>query len=358
MSAPNLLNKEEELDNTSIDLSKFTVSQLKQKCKDLGLKGYSKMKKDELIKLINGNNNDDSASNNDIEEELDNTSIDLSKLTVSQLKQKCKDLGLKGYSNKKKDELIELINGNNNDDSASNNDNNDNEYKNTSNVLTLCPIPEFIDIETVKAYIENYMRPRLPFYNDTERPLYIEDEFSEYFTAKASNGKVIGGGHCAMDVKSENNGIDAMCVIMNSTQSNEKSLIQNFKSSGTNLDSLFIEKKDTEAVKLYMTDYLNKLTNVKKDKELSELYILAFISTETDVYISCLNLDIEQIQFVTSGGFIDGKKGKDSVSIKLNNFIESNIGEVKLYKSKKRVELRFKKKILNNENVVKIYSMP
>ena len=44
--------EEEELDNTSIDLSKFTVSQLKQKCKDLGLKGYSKMKKDELIKLV------------------------------------------------------------------------------------------------------------------------------------------------------------------------------------------------------------------------------------------------------------------------------------------------------------------
>ena len=47
-----------------------------------------------------------------------------------------------------------------------------------------------------------------------------------------------------MDIQtSSNEGIDAMCVVMNkSNTSNEKSLMQNFKTAGENLDTLFREK--------------------------------------------------------------------------------------------------------------------
>ena len=226
-----------------------------------------------------------------------------------------------------------------------------------SNVLTLSPIPKSINIDQIKKDVEDYMKHRREYYIRKNRCPFIEDEFSEDFTAKASGGCEIGAGHCGMDVKTKNDeGIDAMCVIMNKDISNEKSIIQNFASSGSSLDILFKEKRDDEAVGLFMNDYKKKLEKVKENKNLKDLYILAFISTDTDIYIACFKIDIEKIKFVKSGGFVEGKK-ENYVNIIIDNFIDSNIGKVTLYKSKKRVELRLKKKLLQEEHVCKIFSM-
>ncbi len=144
---------------------------------------------------------------------------------------------------------------------------------------------------------------------------------------------------------------------MNGNFTNEKSLIQNFKTSGANLDNLFTEKKDNEAITLFMNDLKNKLINVKENKKLDNLYILSYISTNLNIYIACFKIDIDNIQYVNSGGFIKNKTEKENVNIQVNNFISPKIGKVNLYKSKKRVELRLSKSILDNENVVKVYSM-
>lgn len=227
---------------------------------------------------------------------------------------------------------------------------------NEHHVLTLCPLPESINKDVLIESIKEYMKPREEYYKYKNRSPYIEDEFSEHFTAMASGGREIGGGHCGMDVKThKDEGIDAMCVVMNIDRdiSNEKSIIQNFKSSGLELDTLFKEKKDDDAVRLFMNDYKKKLEDVKKNKELKNLYILAFISTKKDVYIACFKINIENILFVKSGGFIKGK----NVNILLDKFIDSTIGKVTLYKSKKRVELRLKGKILHEDHVCKIFSM-
>jgi len=224
-----------------------------------------------------------------------------------------------------------------------------------THVLELCPIPESINIDILKEEMDKYMNPRIEFYKYSNRSLYVEDEFSEYFIEKSSDGTHLGKGHCKMDVKTkENEGIDATCVIMNKSMSNEKSIIQNFKSSGSNLDILFKEKRDEETVALFMNDYKNKLENVKQDKNLSDLYILAYISTDNDIYIACFKINILRIPFVRSGGFIEKE---DCVSIIVDNFIDSNIGKVTLYKSKKRVELRLKKNILKEKDVHKIYTI-
>jgi hypothetical protein len=246
-----------------------------------------------------------------------------------------------------------------NNNGTSDKDNNKDIEIDDINVLTLCPIPKSINIDKIKEDTSNYMVSRINYYKHKGRSPYLEDEFSEYFTANASDGSEIGNGHCGMDVKTKHNeGIDAMCVIMNKDISNEKSLIQNFKSSGSNLDTLFKEQKDTEAVMLFMNDYSKKLEQVKKDKNLNELYILAYISTDRDIYIACFKLNISRIASVKSGGFVKGKKEDNYVNIIVDNFIDSKIGKVTLYKSKKRVELRLKKELLQEENVYKIYSMP
>jgi hypothetical protein len=86
-----LIFNEEEIIEKSCEIneySKFTVSHLKDKCKILGISGYSKLTKDELIDLIE---------------------LTLLNLTVQQLKELCKILEISGYSKLTKDELVYLI---------------------------------------------------------------------------------------------------------------------------------------------------------------------------------------------------------------------------------------------------------
>jgi len=224
-------------------------------------------------------------------------------------------------------------------------------------VLSLCKIPNSLNIDMLRNSITQYMNSRETYYRNKNRSPFIEDEFSEYYTAEATNGIEIGGGSCGMDVKTgSSEGIDTMCVIMNKSHSNEKSLIQNFSSSGDNLDNLFKEKKDDEALKLFVDEYYKKLENVKKDKNLTDLFIIAFISTDKDVYIVCFKINLHNIKHVKSGGFVNKQKDL-CVNIIVSNFINSTYGNVKLYKSKKRMELRLLPSVLKSEYAIKIWSM-
>jgi len=226
-----------------------------------------------------------------------------------------------------------------------------------TNVLSVCKMPESVDIAVMKDLVSKYMESRTEYYKEKKRSPYVEDEFSEWFTGQATKGIVIGGGSCAMDVKTaKGEGIDAMCVIMNKSQSNEKSLMQNFSESGNNLDKLFLEKKDEDALKLFTDGYFHKLNTCKTEKELTDLYILAFVSTTADVYLVCFKIDIAQIQHVRSGGFV-GEGKAECKNIKVNHFVDSKHATVKLYKSKKRLELRLLPAILESEHAVKIYTM-
>jgi hypothetical protein len=224
----------------------------------------------------------------------------------------------------------------------------------TENVLEICPIPDSVDILQLTTEVGIYMAPRKEFYTQTERDPYIEDEFSEWWTQKASSGRHIGKGSVGMDVKtSTSDGIDVMCVIMNKTISNEKSLMQKFKEEGgVNLDSLFLEKKSKEALDFYINNYYKKLTDCVKSHDLVNLYILAFITTQTSASIVCFKINIDLIKKVTSTGFTEAEK-----SILTAGFINSDHGDVRLYKSKKRMELRLKKACITHPYAVKLLDL-
>jgi hypothetical protein len=229
--------------------------------------------------------------------------------------------------------------------------------KTVKQVLEICEIPKSVNIKWLSSLLSDYMEPRANFFVKKNKPPSIENSFAEFFTAESSKGTDCGDGSCAVDVTTNcNEGIDVTCVIMKNTFSNEKSLIQNFSSSGKDLDSLFINKNDKKALNLFKNEYLNKLNNVKEEKELTNLYILAFISTKKEIYAVCFKVNIENIKHVTSGGFLKNNK-KEDVNIIVNNFINPSYGKVNLYKSKKRMELRFKHDVLKNEHVVKLYNM-
>jgi hypothetical protein len=280
--------------------------------------------------------------------------------TNKELRDICKDRNITGISKKTKQELIDMIQQQDASNPASDATNTLSEKileDPNANVLTLCEMPKSLDIEKMKELVSSYMKSRTEYYKHKGRSPFVEDEFSEYFTAQTTQGTEIGGGSCGMDVKTSiNEGIDAMCVIMNGTTSNEKSLMQNFSSSGANLDTLFIEKKDDEAIQLFVDQYSKKLIKTKNEKKLTDLFILAFITTRIDVHIVCFKINLENVKNVSSGGFVNEKKAK-CVNINVNNFIDPNHGKVVLYKSKKRLELRLCKKVIESEHAVKIYTM-
>jgi len=228
----------------------------------------------------------------------------------------------------------------------------------TAEVLELCKIPDSLNIEQIKEYITGYIASDKEYYLEKKCAINIDAGKSEWYTAKSTDGREIGAGSCAMDVITKNNeGIDVTCLIMNKKASNEKVLIQNFGVAGKNLDTLFKDKKDAEAVQLYGSAYLKKLQEVKEGKNLKELYILAFISTKKDVSLVCFKLNLENIKKISSGGFVKGPQGR-LVNIIINNFINPSYGNVKLYKSKKRMELRLNIDVFKSEYAVKIYTMP
>jgi hypothetical protein len=222
------------------------------------------------------------------------------------------------------------------------------------NVIEICKIPPYIDIPLLKNISSEYLAPRISTYNKMKCNMFIEDKFGEYYIAKASGGLHIGGGHCPMDVKASNgDGIDVMCVSFKGSQTNEKSIMQNFDVSGKDLDSLFSEGKHDEAIRLFMVDLKKKFAKVKADKGLEEFYYISFTSTKTNVYLTAFKIDPTAIDTVESGGFRVGPKGNKNILFK--NFIDPAVGTVVLYKSKKRIELRLTRAILKSEHTVKLY---
>jgi hypothetical protein len=141
-----------------------------------------------------------------------------------------------------------------------------------------------------------------------------------------------------------------MCLSCNSKFINEKSIMQNFQESGNNLDNLFNEKKYKDILSLYKKDYIKKIKNAIQKYKLENIYYLIFISIGKNIYMSLFKLNIENIINFTYTKLTTGNK-----SLICINFIDNKYGNTKIYKSKKRLELKFNKSICFDSNSIKIY---
>ena len=89
----------ETCDESQADKSKISIVELKSICKQLGVKGYSKKTKSEIIQLLLGKFKDDPKVQR----------IELLVKNVQYLKKICHELQIRGYSKKKKTELVDII---------------------------------------------------------------------------------------------------------------------------------------------------------------------------------------------------------------------------------------------------------
>lgn len=223
-------------------------------------------------------------------------------------------------------------------------------------MLEPCSVKEIkLNISNLISYLKtDYLTPgRREYIRSTStHNIQLEDGFMEYIVAKCIEGKRVGEGHCPIDIIKDKNGIDVLCVCINKKTSNEKSMIQNFKNCGHSLDQLFEQNKYGTAVNLYKKEYYNKLCDVKKAYGVEQLFYLGFISTDTSVYLTTLKIDLRSILNAKVNGVTPAGK-----SIKIINFIDSKYGSTILYKSKKRLELRFNRALIYHPYTIKIYSL-
>lgn len=221
------------------------------------------------------------------------------------------------------------------------------------NILEPCDIKE-LDIDPQKlarCLKEDYItNGRMEYYKSTSREnINLENGIMEFITAKCINGERVGEGHSPIDILKNDKGIDVLCVCLNGKQTNEKSIMQNFRKCGNNLDILFDTCKYQEALSLFTKEFYKKLLNAKISKNIKKLYYLAYISTNENVYMSVFKINLECISNIKYENITKQKK-----SIKFKGFIDAKFGITTLFKSKKRLEIRLNKDILDCYNTIRL----
>lgn len=208
-----------------------------------------------------------------------------------------------------------------------------------------------IDIQILKGYVKKDIEANKEFFDDKKITYKISDpKKAEWILHKSiKNSELVGDGNGNIDIfiKNLNIGIDVSVLSLTKNLTNEKSIIQNF-TTGNDLDSLFVNNKGIEVVEIFRNKMFEKYKTNKL--QINELYYAIFICVKRNVYLTCFKANCENIPSIEFHSFTQKCK-----SIIINNFIDEKHGETKLYKSKKRIELRLNKNIINEKYSIKLY---
>jgi hypothetical protein len=182
--------------------------------------------------------------------------------------------------------------------------------------------------------------------------IQITKEFLEDWIAQACNLTKIGAGNYPIDVFEPNSyGIDVKFLTakinksgsFTNSYSNETSLGQNFKDGGLSLDQLF-ESKDYNKILLAWIEILStKMQIPVRDLKLKKIYYFIFIRAGNIISLAVADVKLADIAKLTTNRSTD-------TSVFVQGFIEAKYGNVKIYKSKKRMELRVFPKKLDEED--------
>lgn len=197
-------------------------------------------------------------------------------------------------------------------------------------------------------------------------PIQIPKEHIEQWFTQALNVKPVGAGsypvdiyndreHWGADIKMLNIKVDDLGNVRN-LESGEASLGQNFSDAGINLDVLFSSKNYEEIKDKWVRLYKKKYGDLKKDYPFIKKVFYFFIlrpgvqKVGTDFYFAGAVLNLKNLNSVS----VDKERTTNN-SVFLNNFISSDYGNTKIYKAKKRLELRIRpKKWIDNNKAIKI----
>lgn len=177
--------------------------------------------------------------------------------------------------------------------------------------------------------------------------LQITKEYLEQWCVQALGAKPVGAGSYPVDIIKDDWGADVKSMTcsldkngnLDSGDSGETSLAQKFQDTGTNLDELFKDKKYDEIKNGWIEIIREKNKTVIREKKLKEIYYFFFLRGNEKYYLCGTKLFIDNLNYVK----VDSLRTTNT-SVFLTNYINENYGYTKIYKAKKRLELRLKAK--------------
>lgn len=184
-------------------------------------------------------------------------------------------------------------------------------------------------------------------------PIQVPKEHIEQWVVQAIGANPVGAGNYGVDVvkpgefgadvKMLSCKIDAYGNISNS-DSGETSIAQNFKDTGNSLDDLFKNKSYNQIVDGWKDIIKNKLQKVKNEQAVDKIYYIFILRAGTTFRLCGMEVNLNELSNITPGR-------ASSSSLFIDNFIDSNYGNVKIYKAKKRMELRLRPKYWVDHNM-------
>ena len=224
--------------------------------------------------------------------------------------------------------------------------------------LSLTELNNFFSEHSLKV-IQYFMNTSLfaqpEVYQDKNSlPIQIPKEHLEQWLVQALQVEAVGAGSYPIDIlKPHEWGADVKmlsCKVdksdnLTNGDSGETSLAQKFVGTGISLDNMFKQEQYQEIIDGWTSIWKEKLVNVKIDKNIDNVYFFFFLrGSKKESYICAFEVDIDNINtnIITQRD----ENSKVDKSVFLNGVIDVKYGNSKIYKAKKRLELRLKPKNL------------
>lgn len=213
----------------------------------------------------------------------------------------------------------------------------------------------WLNIGEITNLLNQYITPLFIEYCESKNSgnYSLEPNIMEFIVQKALNGRNVSAGHSPIDIIIDYNnkviGIDVACLSLSpsSNMTNEKSIMQTFN-AGNDLDTLFNNKQYNEITNKFTKALEIKLLTAMRTNQIDCFYYLIFISRGNKVFLSLYKINVKNIEKMQFDRAIQA-------SIIIKKAINKNIGSLKIYKSKKRIELRLSKDVVRNSNTIQLH---
>lgn len=206
---------------------------------------------------------------------------------------------------------------------------------------------EILEFQLEKSIIA---QPEVKRYQDNQR-LQITKEYLEQWCVQAIDAEPVGAGSYPVDVIGKTGDLkwgadikSLACKInkngeLSDSESGETSLAQKFTGTGTDLDTLFKNKQFDEIKSGWLEIVKRKNESVLKDHKLDKIYYFFFLRGDQKFYLCGIEVNIDNLPNVNVN-----LENTTNDSLFLENYIERKYGSTKIYKAKKRLELRLRPK--------------
>jgi len=210
-------------------------------------------------------------------------------------------------------------------------------------------------LKVIQYFMNTSLFAQPEVYKEKESlPIQIPKEHLEQWFVQALQVEAVGAGSYPIDILKPNEwGADVKmlsCKVdknnnLTNGDSGETSLAQKFKGTGISLDDMFKQEQYQEIIDGWTSIWRDKLLNVRVDKSIERVYYFFFLrGSKKESYICAFEVNIDSIN--TNIISQRDKNSEIKQSVFLNGVIDEKYGNAKIYKAKKRLELRLRPKNL------------